>query len=105
SASSPEHTELKPIYLARWESILEARSTGCKVYDFFGATDSKDERHPFYKTTQHKLGFGRDLTKFAGTYELIIDPLRYKIWQTFVSLGIFKFYEENFLREFRKRNK
>ncbi|MDD3647931.1 MAG: peptidoglycan bridge formation glycyltransferase FemA/FemB family protein, partial [Candidatus Dojkabacteria bacterium] len=60
SASSPEHTELKPIYLARWESILEARSTGCKVYDFFGATDSKDERHPFYKTTQHKLGFGRD---------------------------------------------
>ncbi|MBU0976517.1 MAG: peptidoglycan bridge formation glycyltransferase FemA/FemB family protein [Patescibacteria group bacterium] len=105
SASSLEHSELKPIYLARWESILEAKGRGCRFYDFFGATDSEDSKHPFYKTTQHKLGFGRELTKFAGTYELIIDSLRYKIWQKLVNLGIFKFYEENFLKEFRKRSK
>lgn len=105
SASSTKYSKLKPLYLARWESILEAKSQNCKIYDFFGATSSKDKSHPFYKTTQYKLGFGREVTEFAGTYELILDPLRYKIWQSLVNVGAFKFYEANFLKQFRKKNK
>ncbi|MBN2016108.1 peptidoglycan bridge formation glycyltransferase FemA/FemB family protein [Candidatus Dojkabacteria bacterium] len=104
SASSPQYSNLKPLYLMRWESIKEAKLRGCKFYDFFGATDSQDESHPFFYTTQHKLGFSKDFQKFAGTFEIVLNPLKYKMWRFMEDMGIFKFYEKTFIRQFRERN-
>jgi lipid II:glycine glycyltransferase (peptidoglycan interpeptide bridge formation enzyme) len=104
SASSRKHSKRKPIYLARWESIKNAKSRGNKIYDFFGATDSKDKTHPFYHTTQYKLGFGRKLTKFAGTFERIQNPLKYKLWRLLENFSLFKFYERSFIRKFKNKN-
>lgn len=105
SASSRKHANRKPIYLARWESIRNAKNKGCKIYDFFGATDSDDKTHPFYYTTQHKLGFNKEIQRFAGTFEIILNPVKYRIWRFLERKLVFKFYEDSFLKVFRHANK
>jgi len=105
SASSRKYDKFKPIYLARWDSIKNAKSKGCQIYDFFGATDSNDSSHPFYYTTQHKLGFEKKFKRFAGTFEIILNPVKYRIWRFLESKMIFKFYEDSFLKVFRNANK
>jgi len=104
SASSREFSNLKATYLARWESIKYAIQKGCKIYDFFGATSSSDINHPFYFTSQFKLGFGRETTKFAGTFEIILNKVKYNFWKNLQRFNLYKFYEESFLNEFKKLN-
>jgi lipid II:glycine glycyltransferase (peptidoglycan interpeptide bridge formation enzyme) len=104
SASNRKHSNLKPMYLARWESIRGALAKGCKIYDFFGATNSKDENHPFFHTTKHKLGFSKKLEEFAGTFEIITNPVKYTLWKKIESLGLIKFYEQTFVKEFKRKN-
>lgn len=104
SASSRKFSNLKATYLARWESIKHSKEKGCETYDFFGATDSNDKKHPFFNTTQFKLGFGRTIQEFAGTFEIILNPIKYKAWRLCESLDLFKFYEDSFVKEFRKRH-
>ena len=104
SGSSRKFSNLKATYLARWESIKDAKAKGCEKYDFFGATKSKDETHPFFYTTQFKLGFANVINEFAGTFEIILDPIKYTVWKLLEKLEFFKFYEDSFLKEFKKRN-
>lgn len=104
SSSSRKYSNLKVTYLARWESIKDAKAKGCKIYDFFGATKSEDPSHPFYHTTQFKLGFGRKVKEFAGTFEIILNPIKYYTWKLLERMNFFKFYEESFIKEFRKQN-
>lgn len=104
SASSIKYTKFKPIYLLRWRTIKDMKSLGCNIYDFFGATSSQDRTHPFYFTTQHKLGYSKEITRFAGTFEIILNPLKYKAWRIGEKAGLYKFYEEAYLKEFKKRN-
>lgn len=104
SGSSRKFSNLKATYLARWESIKDAKRKGCKIYDFFGATKSKDENHPFFHTTQFKVGFGRTVEEFSGTFEIVLNPIKYYTWRLLERLGLFKFYEDSFLKEFRKKH-
>jgi len=103
SASSRKHSNVKATYFTRWKSILDAKEDGCRIYDFFGATSSDDSSHPFYHTTQFKLGFGRKVAEYSGTFEIIVNPIKYTIWNTLEKLQIFAFYEESFLRNFKKQ--
>jgi len=104
SASTRKYDNLKFMYLLRWESIKDAKNRGCKVYDFFGATDESNTHHPFYYTTQHKLGFSKNFVKYAGTFEILLNPIKYNIWKLFQKAGIIKFYEKYYLVDFKKRN-
>jgi peptidoglycan pentaglycine glycine transferase (the first glycine) len=104
SGSSRKYSKLKATYLARWESIKDAKAKGCEIYDFFGATKSEDPSHPFYHTTQFKLGFGRVIKEFAGTFEIILNPIKYYAWRFLERFNFFKFYEDSFIKEFSKKN-
>jgi lipid II:glycine glycyltransferase (peptidoglycan interpeptide bridge formation enzyme) len=43
----------------QWEAIKEAKSRGCKIYDFWGYTDPKKyPKHPWAGPTLFKMGFG-----------------------------------------------
>ena len=104
SASSRKYSKHKGTYLLRWKSILEAKKAGCSVYDFFGATNSDDENHPFYYTTRFKLRFGDEVTEFAGTFEIVLDKIRYNLWKLLQKIGVIKFYQESYLKEFKRKN-
>jgi len=103
SSSTRKLSNLKHTYLLRWESILEAKKNGCKSYDFFGATASKDPSHPFYHTTEFKLHFGKKVTSYAGTFEMILDPVKYRyyLWKIAENFGIIKFYEKTIIKGYR----
>lgn len=77
AGSIRKHSKKKPPYLLRWESILEAKKRGCKIYDFWGIVpDSK--HHKGY--SRHKLSFGGDRVDFVGVLRY---PLSWKavLWE------------------------
>ncbi len=104
SSSSRKYSKYKATYLTRWESIVDAKGKGCEIYDFFGATSSKDRSHPFYYTTRFKLGFGSEVVQFPGTFEIILCYYKYRIWRIAQKVGLFKFYQSSYLKEFRKKH-
>lgn len=82
------HPQVKAGYLLRWESVLEAKRRGCKVYDFWG----------FIPNSIDHAGYSNEKLSFGGiridTYGLLAYPLsgwRYFVWDKLLPLrSIFK---------------
>jgi peptidoglycan pentaglycine glycine transferase (the first glycine) len=82
-ASNRLHPDVKGAYLLRWESVLEAKRRGCKVYDFWGVImDSK--QHQGYSET--KLSFGGVRMDTYGIFALPLDSLKYLAWDKLLPL-------------------
>lgn len=82
-ASNRLHPDVKGAYLLRWESVLEAKRRGCKVYDFWGVImDSK--QHQGYSET--KLSFGGVRMDTYGIFALPLDKLKYRAWDRLIPL-------------------
>lgn len=82
-ASNRLHPDVKGAYLLRWESVLEAKRRGCKVYDFWGVImDSK--QHQGYSET--KLSFGGVRMETYGIFALPLDGLKYQMWDKLLPL-------------------
>lgn len=72
AGSNRLHSKLKAPYLLRWESMLEAKRRGCKVYDFWGIVPNSKQHEGYSK---QKLSFGGDRIDFVGILEY---PLNFK---------------------------
>ncbi len=82
-ASNRLHPDVKSAYLLRWESVLEAKRRGCKVYDFWGVImDSK--QHQGYSET--KLSFGGVRMDTYGIFALPLSSVKYQIWDKLLPL-------------------
>ncbi len=55
-ASKP--SKIPAAYLLQWEAIQEARRRGCTVYNFWGISDLRNTKHPFFGISQFKTRFG-----------------------------------------------
>ncbi len=68
------------------------KNFGCQRYDFFGVAPIKDgnydQNHQYAGVTRFKLGFGGMPQQSAGTWDVVIDPAKYKLY--------------NFLRKLRR---
>lgn len=62
--------------------ILDAREKGLKLFDFWGiAPEGAPPTHPWAGFTAFKKTFaGREVT-YAGTYDLVYNPIKYRIYQ------------------------
>ncbi|MEK7625517.1 MAG: peptidoglycan bridge formation glycyltransferase FemA/FemB family protein [Patescibacteria group bacterium] len=93
-ASDYEHRALMAPYLLQSEAIKMAKREGNKFYDFFGiaprlavsATEKRseyryDEKHQYAGVTRFKLGFGGETVEQPGTFDLIISPFRYRMYE------------------------
>lgn len=80
-ASSTEHKHMMANNLLAWETIRLGQSLGMETFDFGGTlgkdTDPKNPRFGFHK---FKEGFGGTHIDYAGTYDLVIDPLLYPLY-------------------------
>ncbi|MBN1955398.1 MAG: peptidoglycan bridge formation glycyltransferase FemA/FemB family protein [Anaerolineae bacterium] len=88
-ASGDEHREKMPNYLLQWEAMRWARAQGCSEYDLWGVPDEDEETleaeftrrsDGLWGVYRFKRGFGGRLVRTVGAWDLILRPLRYKVY-------------------------
>lgn len=83
-ASDYAHRDLMAPYLLQWEGIKIGKSSGCRWYDFFGVapvTDGNyDLQHQYAGVTRFKLGFGGTPFQAPGTFDVVINSGKYKLY-------------------------
>ncbi|MBX7153279.1 peptidoglycan bridge formation glycyltransferase FemA/FemB family protein [bacterium] len=83
-ASSNEHRNLMPNHLIHWQAILWSKQRGATSYDFWGIPSHPAEGHPLWGVYRFKKGFCETETKWIGTYECILNPVKYKLFTAIV---------------------
>lgn len=78
--SSVEHKEVMAPYLAHWVVIQEAKRLGCCSYDMLGAAPPDQPKHPYAGFARFKEQFGGDYIHLLGSFDLIFNPICYKIF-------------------------
>lgn len=80
-ASLDFHRETMSPTLLMWESILLGKKNNCKVFDMWGCLGPEakegDQGFGFHK---FKQGYGGKLVQYMGTYDLVINPQIYQIY-------------------------
>lgn len=80
-ASTEVHREVMAPTLLMWECVKLGQSLGLKSFDMWGSLgpDAK-ETDIGYGFHRFKQGFGGQLVQFVGTYDLVINPPLYQIY-------------------------
>ena len=80
AATDFEHRRLLVGTILLIQMILDAKTAGAAIYDFWGVTTSEDPKHPWYGFTQYKKSFGGRQVDYAGTYDLVVAAGKYKLY-------------------------
>jgi len=79
--SDDNYKNLYPSTLVLWESILKLKNLGIKTVDLFGACyDLNNESDPYHGFTIFKLRFGGIHKKYISSYDLVLDPILYNLF-------------------------
>lgn len=80
-ASLDTHREVMAPTLLMWEAIKYGQSLGLKTFDMWGClgpdANASQQGFGFHR---FKQGYGGNLVQFVGTYDLVINPQFYKIY-------------------------
>lgn len=81
-ASSREHREVMANNLLAWKVIQFGKKAGCETFDMWGSLGpNPDQKDPWYGFHKFKEGYGGKLVEFVGSYDLVINPQLYPIFQ------------------------
>lgn len=73
------------------EAIKDAKAKNLKFFDFWGiAPENADKNHPWHGFTKFKKSFGGREVDYAGTYDLIEKPLKYRLYSLLRKLNRLK---------------
>ncbi len=75
-ASDNQFRNLMAPHLLQWTVIQEAKKRGFNSYDFYGIDEKK-----WPGVTRFKKGFGGQELVYPGTYDLVLQPVYYYIYQ------------------------
>jgi len=80
-ASSSQNRELMASNLLAWEALKLAKKSNCKMFDFWGSLGPEpDTKDPWYGFHRFKEGYGGKLVEFVGTWDLVLNPAIYTIY-------------------------
>lgn len=80
-ASSSEHRNLMASNLVMWEAMRFGKKLGFQRFDLWGCLGSDpDPNDPWHGFHRFKEGYGGDLVEFIGTYDLVINPQLYPLY-------------------------
>lgn len=80
-ASSSAHREAMASNRIMWEAMLWGKKQGAKIFDMWGSLGpDPDKNDPWYGFHRFKEGYGGDLVEFVGTYDLVFNPLLYRLY-------------------------
>ncbi|MEJ2367158.1 MAG: peptidoglycan bridge formation glycyltransferase FemA/FemB family protein [Acidobacteriota bacterium] len=74
------HRKKMPNYLLQWEAMRRARQAGCREYDLWGAPETFDERDSLWGVYRFKDGFGGQVVRTIGAWDLPLRPLIYRLY-------------------------
>ena len=81
-ASSREHKELMASNLVMWEAMRLGKQWGSHTFDLWGALPpNPDPKDPWIGFHNFKEGYGGVHARFAGTFDLVIDPNLYQLYR------------------------
>ena len=81
-ASSREHKEVQASSLMMWEAIRFGQKIKCHTFDMWGSLGPDPNlRDPWIGFHRFKQGFDPKLVEFVGTFDLIINPKMYRLYQ------------------------
>ena len=92
-ASSNDHRNLMPTYALQWEGIRICRDSGCAAYDLWGIPPDESEDHKMHGLYRMKVGFGGNIIHRAGAWDVLVRPLKARLYRTIELLR--NFYYEN----------
>lgn len=80
-ASTRKHKELMAPTLLMWEAIRFGQAHGCQSFDLWGsAGPNPSPNHPYFGFHKFKEGFSPKTVEFVGTYDLVINPFLYRLY-------------------------
>lgn len=80
-ASSTKHKDVMANNLLMWEVIKYGKKMKCTEFDMWGSLgNDPDKNDSWYGFHKFKQGYGGELVEFMGTFDLVIDPLWYKVY-------------------------
>ncbi len=89
-ASSIEHRNVMASNLMMWEVIKWGKKHGAKLFDMWGALGpNPDPKDPWYGFHRFKEGYGAKLVEFVGSYDLVINPFLYRVYNNLYSFREF----------------
>lgn len=81
-AQSDEGRKLHATGILTIQLVLDAAAKGLKIFDFWGiAPEGAPDTHPWAGFTNFKKTFAGYQYDHAGTYDLILAPSKYKLYQ------------------------
>ena len=100
-ASSNEHRREMPTYLLQWKAMQWAKEQGALWYDFWGIPDNigngeedreadkeKNVRDGLWGVYRFKQGFGGEVFRYPGAFDLVYNRPLYYIWRKLKSRGL-----------------
>ena len=94
-----EYKRLYANYILTWESLKFYKQRGCKIYDLMGAIKS-EKNTALHLSTKEKTGFNRNVTFWSGTFELVLNPLKYHLWNILQNINILNFYGREYIKKY-----
>lgn len=80
-ASSDKYRNLMASNLIMFEAMRWGKANGAKLFDMWGALGpDPDKADPWYGFHRFKQGYGGKLVEFTGSYDLILKPLHYRLY-------------------------
>lgn len=81
SAADMDYRKLPATVALLTTAIFDAKEQGIKYFDFWGiAPEGADHTHPWYGFTEFKKSFGGAEHHYTGTYDLILKPAKYHLY-------------------------
>ena len=94
-ASSRDKSNLYASYGLQWRAIQWAKARGCKTYDMWGIPDQdeesleaqfKERSDGLWGVYGFKRGWGGEVRRSAGSWDLVFNPLVYGAYRTALKL-------------------
>lgn len=80
-ASSSEHREVMASNLMMWEAMRWGKAHGAKIFDLWGSLGSNpNPKDPWYGFHRFKEGYGPRPVEFIGSYDLVLNPVLYALY-------------------------
>lgn len=80
-ASSDWYRHLMANNLLMWQAIRLGKKLGCQTFDLWGCLGEKpNPKHPWYGFHRFKEGYGGQLVKLIGSFDLVLQPELYRLY-------------------------